>query len=542
MKRIRLLLVIIVSIIFVGSTLYYFTKTEKTKFENSFDIDYQKIKDYSKVGSEFTDILRIYSNEYLADKVTNGNGDLSYIHYDAKTNTFNSDSLKANLQETNKGNISGVGKPNDNPTKFKEILLSDCLNNYFSEMYNAYPEISWIYYTSNSGFNNLYPFVPSDKFKFSNDVLKEESTTLGTFEKNPSRKSYWSHPYLDRAGKGMMVTVSSPVDFQNKYVGSVSIDITFKNLSKKLNKDFDAVLADANGNIIASSNAKFQSNDKITKMSILGKTYSRNILQQLNTIPKDKLKILNGMYTIKREIPGTNWTFYYFLPTSDKISLIGGKILPIIFITILLIWISWIAEKRMDAEKKLKNLVIDLEYKKNELEELSLNDPLTGVLNRRGLHKLILSDLEKIKTSENNCSFLLFDIDSFKKINDNYGHNVGDFVLSQSAKIIKELIRSNDYIGRWGGEEFLIVLPNTPYNQSKEIAERLRHAIDEFEYHYENYAIHVTMTFGLSKFDRQKGVSESISRADQAMYVGKQTGKNCVICYDELKGEKPHID
>ncbi|MFB7141378.1 diguanylate cyclase domain-containing protein [Gottfriedia sp. NPDC056225] len=63
-----------------------------------------------------------------------------------------------------------------------------------------------------------------------------------------------------------------------------------------------------------------------------------------------------------------------------------------------------------------------------------------------------------------------------------------------------------------------------------------------FEYHYENYTIHVTMTFGLSMFDPQKGVSESISRADQAMYVGKQTGKNCVICYDELKAENPLID
>ncbi|XRG80666.1 GGDEF domain-containing protein [Rossellomorea sp. GAMAL-10_SWC] len=101
------------------------------------------------------------------------------------------------------------------------------------------------------------------------------------------------------------------------------------------------------------------------------------------------------------------------------------------------------------------------------------------------------------------------------------------------------MIRSNDYLGRWGGEEFLIVLPNTPFNQSKETAERLRCAIEKHEFHYESQIIHVTMTFGLSKFNLQKGVVESINRADKAMYAGKQNGKNCVICYEDLNGETP---
>ncbi|PEC47819.1 hypothetical protein COJ46_23760 [Bacillus sp. AFS077874] len=245
------------------------------------------------------------------------------------------------------------------------------------------------------------------------------------------------------------------------------------------------------------------------------------------------------MKVLKCDFPGTDWTFYYILITSTMLKIIGMKILPIIFITILLVWITWIAEKRMDAERKLKVLVSDLESKKTELEDLSLKDPLTGVLNRRGLHDLILSELEKTTETKLNCSFLIFDIDNFKKINDQYGHTMGDFVLSESAKLIKELIRNDDYLGRWGGEEFLIVLPKTPFQQSKEIADRLRCALEEHEFHYESQNIHVTMTFGLSKFNPQKGVVESINRADKAMYAGKQNGKNCVICYEDLNGETP---
>ncbi|MFF2875814.1 diguanylate cyclase [Gottfriedia sp. NPDC057991] len=540
MKRIRLLLVILVSIIFVGSSLYYFNKTETTKFEKSFDIDYRNIQHYSKTGTDFTEVLRIYSNEFLnKDESNTTMKDTIYIHYDPIKKEFNSDSIKDTLYENKKGSITGIGKPNDNPLKFKEILLADRLNNYFSEIYSSYPDITWIYYTSISGFNNLYPFVPSNEFKFSKDLLKEESTTLGTIETNPYRKPYWSRPYLDKAGKGMMVTVSSPVDYKQRYVGSISIDITFENLSRELNKDYTAILSDNEGNIIASSNKEFLTSDKIINMTKLDKKFSRGSLAKINTMQNETLTTINGMKVLKCDFPGTDWTFYYILTISAMLKIIGIKILPIVFITILLLWITWIAEKRMDAEKKLKELVSDLECKKTELEDLSLKDPLTGVLNRRGLHELILSDLEKTTETELNCSFLIFDIDNFKKINDHYGHTIGDFVLSESAKLIKELIRSNDYLSRWGGEEFLIVLPNTPFNQSKEIAERLRSAIEEYEYHYEKLNIHITMTFGLARFNPKKGVVESINRADKAMYAGKQNGKNCVICYEDLNGEKP---
>ncbi|UPM56183.1 sensor domain-containing diguanylate cyclase [Gottfriedia acidiceleris] len=539
-KRIPLLLVILVSIIFVGSSLYYFNKTETTKFEKSFNIDYHNIQDYSKTGSDFTEVLKIYSNEFLnKDESNNAAKDTSYIHYDPIKKEFNSDSIKDTLSENKKGNITGIGKPNDNPVKFKEILLADRLNNYFSEIYSSYPEITWIYYTSISGFNNLYPFVPSNEFKFSNELLKEESTTLGTIETNPYRKPYWSSPYLDSAGKGMMVTVSSPVDYKQRYVGSISIDITFENLSRELNKDYTAILSDNEGNIIASSNKEFLSSNKIINMTKLDQKFSKGSLAKINTMQNETLTTINGMKVLKCDFPGTDWTFYYILTTSALLKIIGMKILPILFITILLVWITWIAEKRMDAEKKLKLLVNDLEFKKNELEDLSSKDPLTGVLNRRGLHDLILSDLEKTTETELNCSFLIFDIDNFKKINDQYGHTMGDFVLNQSAKLIKELIRNDDYLGRWGGEEFLIVLPNTPFNQSKEIAERLRCAIEEHVFHFESINIHVTMTFGLARFNSKKGVVESINRADKAMYVGKQNGKNCVICYEDLNGETP---
>ncbi|MEO1958265.1 MAG: diguanylate cyclase [Nautiliaceae bacterium] len=146
-------------------------------------------------------------------------------------------------------------------------------------------------------------------------------------------------------------------------------------------------------------------------------------------------------------------------------------------------------------------------------------DALTGILNRGTIE-------EKLReiAREKEGSVIFFDIDHFKKINDTYGHEFGDYVLKKLSKIIKGRLRRKDFFGRWGGEEFLIVLPNTPYNGALKLAEEIRELIEKAN--FEN--VKVTISLGVGDFKRGEDVDTIIQRVDNALYNAKNSGRNQV--------------
>ncbi|PFH82604.1 sensor domain-containing diguanylate cyclase [Bacillus sp. AFS088145] len=528
MKTLRMIIVTLIAILFVGVSFVYFNQTEQTRFENNFENDAYKIKGYTKDSAEFVKMLSLFSERTLTNGMKKPS-DLRYLKYDQSTNTFSTDQIEGTPLEFNSGNITGNGPIDDTPKKKREIELAEELNPYFKEAYNAFPNIAWIYYTSLNGFINLYPFVPSNEFKFSKESLNEDTTKLGTIKENPNRTVYWSEPYLDRAGKGMMVTVSAPVDVNSHYIGAISIDITFESLSKQLTKGATSILANKKGEIIASSDKSFLSTTKIANISQLDPYHPNAFLHAIETMPSDHIEKIHGVEVLKKEIAGTDWSFYYVLTNQEKAHIIGGRLFVIILISTLVVWIFWIAEKRKLAEEQLKTLVSELAEDNTELHVLSTKDALTNALNRRGIEKRIQTEILQTKKEKNDLTFILFDIDSFKQINDCYGHSVGDYVLTESAKTVEHSIRASDILGRWGGEEFILILPGTGYKQAMELAERLRQQIENHPYEVMGNLIPVTVTFGVSVYNEENGVQESIDRADQAMYKGKQNGKNQVI-------------
>jgi len=128
--------------------------------------------------------------------------------------------------------------------------------------------------------------------------------------------------------------------------------------------------------------------------------------------------------------------------------------------------------------------------------------------------------------------FIVTDIDYFKKVNDEYGHSAGDKVLTYIAKTIEECIRSSDYLIRWGGEEFVIILPDCNIEKAKGIAERIRSAIE----HGENPVCPVTISMGISRYDGQD-YHITINNADKALYYAKSHGRNKVVVYDDIQQE-----
>lgn len=157
---------------------------------------------------------------------------------------------------------------------------------------------------------------------------------------------------------------------------------------------------------------------------------------------------------------------------------------------------------------------------------LAHTDPLTGVANRRRIYSELEKRLEGAKRYERPLSVIVFDLDRFKRINDTYGHDRGDFVLREVVRVTEPLLRKGDTLGRWGGEEFVVLAPETDLRQSGLLAERLREAIADHEF---GSMSGVTASFGLAQYDEAgEGLEALIKRADEALYEAKATGRNRV--------------
>ncbi|MEP1447385.1 MAG: diguanylate cyclase [Paraglaciecola sp.] len=181
-----------------------------------------------------------------------------------------------------------------------------------------------------------------------------------------------------------------------------------------------------------------------------------------------------------------------------------------------------------ELETKVEQRTRELEKANRELQTLAEIDQLTGSLNRLGLQKYLQSCFERLRRSNEPSSIVLFDFDNFKNINDSFGHNNGDKILKSAVTITKELIREQDKIARWGGEEFLVLLPDTEKNGALAIAEKLRIAIEEQLSDSLAAEVPVTITAGVAQFQHNETFEILFKRADNAMYKGKRMGRNCV--------------
>ena len=164
-----------------------------------------------------------------------------------------------------------------------------------------------------------------------------------------------------------------------------------------------------------------------------------------------------------------------------------------------------------------------------ELQHLSISDPLTDIYNRRYAEKNLRRELKRCNHFHTSLSVIMFDLDYFKTINDNYGHEKGDLVLVKTTQVTLSIIRDIDTLSRWGGEEFLIVLPETDIQSAQKLAERLRIGISEINFDWLNKKHQISASFGLSASNGPDSEYDNIlRRVDKAMYAAKQSGRNKV--------------
>ncbi len=362
----------------------------------------------------------------------------------------------------------------------------------------------------------------SVKFAFANYDLNEKVQTTDTITKiniaiaTLNDKPFISNPQeLEGKNVGISKFASYYQSLKNKYPNINFIEV--KNLKENLNYL-------SKGKIYASIDKLPALSYNITQNSLTNIKISgtigepSNIKLLVNNDNKLLLNILNKVITSisQDDISAINNKYYSVIyQTSIDYSWIYKVVIPLIVIILIII----ITNRRLKIEIKKRKTI------EEELHKIVDTDGLTNIYNRRKIESLINLEIKRSNKYSNDLSIIFFDIDDFKKINDKFGHKIGDKILINLSKVVSNSIRKNDYFGRWGGEEFVIILPNTTIIKAEEIADKIKNTIYTYNFEIDK---NISCSFGVTQFQSNDDEDSIITRVDNAMYEVKKDGKNSV--------------
>ncbi len=182
-----------------------------------------------------------------------------------------------------------------------------------------------------------------------------------------------------------------------------------------------------------------------------------------------------------------------------------------------------ILKRAMFYAVERKKLEIALKQTRDLFKRQARIDYLTGIYNRLMFSELLEAELQRARRYGSELSLIMFDLDNFKKVNDTYGHNMGDHVLKEVAQLVSDSIRAHDIFTRWGGEEFMVLIPKSDQSQAVILAEKLRCLLAAHDF---GNGLQVTSSFGVTQFRVGDHADTFTSRSDKAMYLAKQKGRN----------------
>ncbi|MDP4133367.1 MAG: diguanylate cyclase [Bacillota bacterium] len=490
-----------------------------------------QISRYADLGNGFIDLLTIYGNDFFKHSAPEDNVLYKHLKYDPSTESYNLDMIRGTEYQAVSGSLTGMGQIPDNGVNKNEINLALYFNQDFSSVYKKLPDIAWIYYTSKNNFINIYPWVSSKDFAFNKSLQSEKFYTYVTPDQNPLRKSVWTPVYLDHAGKGLMVTLSSPIYDGNTFMGAVSLDLCNNQLNEILDSSYETYLVDGAGSVMATTrNIKFDKD--VIKFNTL---ISDREMEKISGIHNNEITLVGNYYVYSVDFNNAPWKMYFRVPIFSVVVKSVVYTLPVFVICVLFLLSFIESEKRRKTELQLKDSLKELTSYHTLLENAAKYDFLTSTVNRRGLVDIFTEDFESDPEANKSIVFIMGDIDHFKQFNDTYGHAAGDKVLMEISSIMQNNVSSDDVVCRWGGEEFVIMLLNRTYEQAISVAENIRKKIESTVIPWENSVeLRGTMTFGVAKHSPTDSIYDSISKADAAMYVGKEKQRNQVVGYNDL--------
>jgi polar amino acid transport system substrate-binding protein len=281
---------------------------------------------------------------------------------------------------------------------------------------------------------------------------------------------------------------------------------------------------------LASIGYEFQQN-YFGELKIAGKI-SENLKLSIAVVKEDKVllnilqktvnKITNEMH---REI-FSKWVPIKYQKGIDYDLVWKVSIVAIILIMLIMYWNSKIRQ----ANRLLKQAQSDIEEKNKELEKLSITDKLTNIYNRRKIEELLQNEINRSERFHHSFGVAILDIDHFKKVNDTFGHQAGDKVLIELSKILRTQIRKTDFVGRFGGEEFVIICPESDIEGVYRVLESIRKEIENYDFKEMGQ---ITASFGMSMLKEKDTIESLLKRADVALYQAKSSGRNKVLINQE---------
>jgi len=223
----------------------------------------------------------------------------------------------------------------------------------------------------------------------------------------------------------------------------------------------------------------------------------------------------------------------------DRSQLLNGRLMVFRDITE-----GKLVEKRLRyVNDRLQGQLIEIGLLQSKLREQAIRDPLTNLFNRRYLEETLDRELSRAAREDYPVCVIMIDLDHFKRINDTHGHEAGDLVLKGIADARSEFSRRGDFACRYGGEEFVITMPNITLATAYERAESLRQSLNVLRVPYEYYNLSVTISMGIACYPENGQTREALLRAaDQALYAAKEAGRNHILAYDQLRLSENALD
>lgn len=406
-------------------------------------------------------------------------------------------------------NLSGIGRL-DGLSIAQQAEISAALSlNLTAPLNDQEHFFIWSYYTSDSGFMLLAPYVAVESFHMAPEVYQKPFWQVAEPASNPDRLSRISGLYEDGAGQGMMISISTPVFADEVFKGIVSLDVGLAYLQAVLHGDeldlgVKPVIVDERGELVVA-----------TQME-QAKVSSTSFMQLLDSPSYQMVQSAEAVH-MQSELIHDKFRVGFNLSNLDFRRLVlKQSMLECILVSMLMLVVF---------------LLLKLRSALSRATNLAEHDGLTHLFNRITFEELAAKLMSTQMKRRQAFSILMIDIDHFKRVNDQYGHHIGDLGIQHVANIIAANARKTDLVARFGGEEFVLALPNTDIQQAQALAERIR------------------IMMMLSVFDNDKSVTVSIGIAeshalaidtldglcqcaDAALYQAKRSGRNCSIVYD----------
>lgn len=398
------------------------------------------------------------------------------------------------------GNLAGNGEIKNLESGVKKELISVLmLDKEIQVLRKYFPQVLWIYYISGKEFIYLVPKVSEDKLLFNPYFYSQKFWNFTIPQNNPNNETTITPLYKDLAGKGLLITISSPVFVDGEFKGVFCLDMGVVELQEFLgagNSYGETVILSKDRSIVAKA-GKIKLGEIYETPSQL--RYKGEVLEN-NTIWLSK-PIDNGWLTVVHKLD------------LKKITEIAIKdTLYIWLILFLLVLLEYMGLKLLRAFRDV-TLFMNL-------------DPLTRLVNRRGFY----SEFQELEKKYKKAAVLVIDVDYFKKINDSFGHNIGDEILENIGILLESNKRIGDICCRWGGEEFIVILPNCSeekiIEETKELCARIN------EYTIKPNGEKITVSVGVTFWHKGNNIDKDISFADENLYKAKESGRNA-ICYED---------